>query len=550
MEQTSEVQSEFLQRTRWYIRLRWFLLSAITLPSLVSLYLGSGLTSQRVSSLIISAVVLGTNAVFYGLSKLRRSPVYYRRLAMVLLAFDTLFISYFIYSKGGIESRSELLYALPILMASSLFGRSGVYLTATASAVSYDFVIIANYFGIIHSPEALTHEYSNLTYVLNSMVFFTAVLLLVAVLVDFLTRLFIQKQKEAIAITDDLRRAQAIAKVGSWQWDMETHAVTWSEELYNIFGLPKGDPITIDKFMKQVNSEDREWASGIIARTLKTHKPFSMDYRVERPDGGKRFVHVEGKVVTDKQGNVTQLYGIVHDKTAERALETAKGDFVSLASHQLRTPASGVRMLLAMLRDGYVGTLTSQQLRTVSEAYDANERLLRIADDLLNVAKLESGRLVLNMQQIELCLWLKTVVDPQKLLARQQRQKLLVQIPTGTAYLLGDPERLAMVIDNLLSNARKYTPKGGTITVGLVPGRKVHKLLVADTGSGMTRAEIASLFGKFSRLDNQVSKDTEGTGLGLFLAKSIIDLHHGEIKVTSKPGYGSRFIISLPVKPL
>ena len=204
-------------------------------------------------------------------------------------------------------------------------------------------------------------------------------------------------------------------------------------------------------------------------------------------------------------------------------------------------------MLLAMLRDGYAGTLRPEQLRAVEEAYAANERLLHIADDLLNVAKLESGRMVLNKQQIELCSWLKSVTNPHKLLAREQRQKLRLEMPKGAIYMTGDAERLAMVLDNLLSNACKYTPPRGTISVTLQAGKRMHKVIVSDSGSGMTRMEIARLFGKFTRLDNSASKGAEGTGLGLYLAKSIVDLHQGSIRVVSKPGVGSTFTISLPV---
>lgn len=539
--------NELYLRTRWYIWLRWFIVAAIVVPSLASLYIGSGVANERRSSLILAAILIGASFIFYALSRRSRGRTYDRAVAMSLLAFDVLFISYFIYDKGGIESRSELLYALPILIASALFGRLGVYLTAAGSALAFDFVILANFAGLIHSPDAVTNEAANGSYAFNTVIFFTAALMLVAVLTDFLTRLLIRKEHEASQAAAALRRAQAIAKLGSWEWDIGTNAVTWSDELYDIFGVPKGGSATYESFLSHIHPEDREWTAAAITRSLKTHKPFRFENRIVRPDKELRIMHAEGKVVTDKQGRAVQLYGTAQDITAERALEVAKGDFVSLASHQLRTPASGVRMLLAMLRDGYAGTLSPEQLRTVEEAYEANERLLRIADDLLNVAKVESGRLVLNKQRIELCLWLKNVVTPQKLLALERRQKMRLEVPKGTAYLSGDPERLAMVLDNLLSNARKYTPPRGHIRVALQAGKRVHKITVSDTGSGMTRAEVARLFGKFTRLDNPASKGSEGTGLGLYLAKSVVDLHKGTIKVRSKPGSGSTFVITLPV---
>jgi signal transduction histidine kinase len=543
-----EPELELVRRTRWYIRLRWYLLLIITIPTLASLYISPALASQRRDGVILVAVVLGSNVVFSLLSRLRTGRRYSNTIATLIIAFDVLFISFFIYSKGGIESRSQLLYALPILTSALLFSRLGVYATAAGAALSYDFVIIANYFGWIHSPDMVTSQATDWPYVLNTVIFFTAAIMLVGILTDFLTRLLIQKETEARHANSALRRAQAIAHVGSWEWNIESDTISWSDELYRIFGLPIRQPMNFESFLSGIHPEDRQRVAAIITRSLKTHKPYSFEHRVLWPNKMVRVVHGEGKIVTDRGGRVVQMYGTSQDVTAERALEVAKGDFVALASHQLRTPASGVRMLLAMLRDGYVDPLTPSQLQMVEEAYGANERLLRISDDLLNVAKLEAGRLVLNKQRMELHLWLKNVVEPHKLLARQRRQRLKLEVPKGVWYLQGDQERLAMVIDNLLSNARKYTPARGLIRVALLPGKRVHKITVTDSGSGMTHNEIANLFGKFTRLDNPASRGSEGTGLGLYLAKSIVDLHQGSIKVLSKPGAGSAFTITLPCR--
>lgn len=535
------------QRLRWYINIRWLLISIIALPALASLYVGPGLVRLRGSNILFVAVLFAFNGVFYILSRLRRSVAYYRALGIGLVASDLLFITYFIYSIGGIESRSVIVYALPILMSSALFGRLGVYLTAGFSALMYVFVIGANYYGLLHSPKALTNQAHNGTYVVNTAVFFTCVLLLIAVLTDFLTRLLIEKEREANATATALRRAQAIAKLGSWEWDVVQDRTTWSDELYTIFGVQRGKQNgTYESYLARVHPDDRKAMSTTIGRALRTHQPFRFEHRIVRPDKTFRFIHGEGKVVTDKRGKVQTLYGIMQDITDERALEIAKGDFVSLASHQLRTPASGVRMLLAMLRDGYSGPLRSDQKQTVEQAYDANERLLRIADDLLNVAKLESGRIVLHPREVDLRTWLETLCVQQKMLAQQERLKLVVDLPEKAVPWQVDPARLSMAIDNLLSNARKYTPPRGTITVSLRVGTRFCRIEVGDTGAGMTKAEIGNLFGKFTRLDNAASKGTDGTGLGLYLAKSIVDLHGGSIHVQSKPGKGSTFTVRLP----
>jgi hypothetical protein len=172
-----EPESELVRRTRWYIHLRWYLLLIITLPTLASLYISPALANQRREGVILVAAILGSNAVFSLLSRLRTGWRYSNVLAILIIAFDVLFISFFIFNKGGIESRSQLLYALPILTSALLFSRLGVYATAAGAALSYDFVIIANYFGWIHSPEMVTNQATDWPYVLNTVIFFTAALM-------------------------------------------------------------------------------------------------------------------------------------------------------------------------------------------------------------------------------------------------------------------------------------------------------------------------------------------------------------------------------------
>lgn len=547
MGQTRLSTPELIVRTRWYINLRWFVLLAITLPGLVSIYIGSGADGEFKSDALLACIALAVNLIFYVLTRLKRGGLYYRVLAAGILAFDILLISFFIFSKGGIESRSPVLYALPIMISGALFGRRPVYATALVSAFMYDALVTADYFNIIHSIGGLTDMRGNLPYVINSTVFFTAILIIIGFLTDFTTRLLVSQERQASASAAALKRAQTIAKVGSWEWDLDTNNFIWSDELQRIFGLSRhASNLTYDDYLKLIHPADRQRVAATIRRAVKLRHAFSFDHRVVRSHGQELTIHSEGQVVTDEHGRVLQLFGTARDITAERSLEEAKGDFVALASHQLRTPASGVRMLLALLRDGYMGRLKPEQQASVEQAFEANQRLLKIADDLLNVAKLESGRLKLTARQLELGDWLKTLLVNQKLLARERRQKLQLMVPKKSVYVQADPDRLAMVLDNLLGNARKYTPRGGRIHVSLEAGKLAHRIVVADNGNGMTKQELSKLFGKFTRLDNQASRGVEGTGLGLYMAKSIIDLHKGSIKVSSRPGVGTTFTIYLP----
>lgn len=547
MEQTRLSAYELMARTRWYIRVRWFVLLAIMVPGLASLYVGSDMSARVQTNGRLALVALGTNLVFYSLSRVRRGRMYVRALAATLLLFDVLLVTYFLFVNGGIESRGVVLYVLPIMMSGALFSHRAVYATTLTATLAYNALIIMDYLNVIHSHGGLTGLRGDLPYVVDSTILFTVILLIIGALTDFATRLLVTRERQTAHDADVLKRAQAIAKVGSWEWDVARGTIAWSDEMLRIFDIPRRSAsLTYDAYLKFIHPRDRQRVDTIVRRAFKNHRAFSFDHQVVRPNGQIKVVHSEGRVVTNGSGRVVQLYGTGQDITAERSLEEAKGNFVALASHQLRTPAGGVRMLLALLRDGYMGPLTREQQSGVEQAFEANQRLLRIADDLLNVAKLEAGRLTLNLQQLELGAWLRTLLENQKLLVKEKNQKLRIQVPKEPVYASADPQRLSMALDNVLGNARKYTQRRGTITVSLQPGRSFHRLLVADNGSGMTRQELGKLFGKFTRLDNKASRGVEGTGLGLYLTKSIVDLHKGSIRVSSKPGVGTTFTIRLP----
>jgi signal transduction histidine kinase len=231
----------------------------------------------------------------------------------------------------------------------------------------------------------------------------------------------------------------------------------------------------------------------------------------------------------------------------QHELQAAKDDLLSLASHQLRTPATIVKQYLGILLQDYAGSITKRQRSIIKTAYESNERQLEIANQFLNAARLGSGRITLSKETVNIDKLLKQVVNDQQKIAKEKVQIITYRSPKKTYEIQADPHYLPMVFENLLSNAIKYSNHRGKITVSV---RKSHENLlvsVADNGIGIKESEQTKLFDKFSRIHNDMTADANGSGIGLYLVKQIVNLHNGNITIQSKLGNGSKFIVLLPL---
>jgi len=226
-------------------------------------------------------------------------------------------------------------------------------------------------------------------------------------------------------------------------------------------------------------------------------------------------------------------------------LNEAKDDFISLASHQLRTPATGVKQYLGMVLEGYAGEVTAAQRKMLERADLSNERQIIIINDLLKVAQVDAGKVHLSKQSISMGAMLEQVRNDLDSKFRDRNQNVTLIIPKDEVSACVDEARMRMVLDNLIDNASKYTPHGKNIELGVSRGPKTVTVWVRDEGVGIAAEDTDKLFRKFSRLDNPLSVLVGGTGLGLYWAKKIIDLHGGSLLVASILGVGTTFTIAI-----
>lgn len=241
---------------------------------------------------------------------------------------------------------------------------------------------------------------------------------------------------------------------------------------------------------------------------------------------------------------ITRARSISEEKNRE--VQEAKDSLISLASHQLRTPATGVKQFLGMVLEGYAGKLTKEQYRMLEKANQSNERQLEIINQILHVTRADSGRLVLHKKRVELTHIIRTVIEEHALPVKQRSQRVLFNRQSKKIYIQADQQYLTMALDNLLSNASKYSHAKTTIRIGVEEQGRSVIITIADHGVGIHADDLHRLFQKFSRIDNELSVEAGGNGIGLYLCREIIELHHGTVHVDSEPGKGSRFIIELP----
>lgn len=231
----------------------------------------------------------------------------------------------------------------------------------------------------------------------------------------------------------------------------------------------------------------------------------------------------------------------------ERETNEAKDNLLSIASHQLRTPATGVKQYSGMVLQGFAGDITEQQRVLLEKAYESNERQLKTINDVLYLARLDSGRIVLTKSRIELQELIHSVVEEQKERIDENQHKIKFDFPKKKVYVHADEHMLRMAIENLISNAVKYTKRKGKIAVSIQRKKSEVQIAVQDSGVGISSEDLNTLFQQFSRIPNELSKSVSGTGIGLYLARHLLMLHGGDIEVSSEKGVGSTFTIHLPV---
>ncbi len=388
----------------------------------------------------------------------------------------------------------------------------------------------------------------------------------------------VRAAREVSEVEERLEAALDVGKVGSWMWDLQNNLVTGDKNLARLFHLPKEDVATglhVEDFLSTVHHHDLPRVRDRIERSLLTHIQFDEEFRLQLDDDS-HWVLVRGQV--EAQDDRTIFAGVIvditerHDLQAQvemarrqdrlnrraalmlqtrnqelEAISRSKDEFVALASHQLRTPATAVKQYVGMVLQGYTGAISDIQAEMLQKAFESNERQIQIINQILSAARADTGRLVMSPILLDLRVLAQSAWNDMRPLFEQRGLRYHFVPPKRPMLTQADQTYLRMAIENLLHNACVYTPAGGEVTMRLAKTAHSYVLRVTDTGVGIKKADLGKLFAKFSRIYNDLSVQAGGSGIGLYLAAEIVRLHGGTIDVESKIRQGSTFAISLPL---
>ncbi len=288
-------------------------------------------------------------------------------------------------------------------------------------------------------------------------------------------------------------------------------------------------------------------------KTIKIDKQsFRAEINNKRKNGELYIAEIHISPINDEHGNPLYFVAIERDITKEKQIDKVKTEFVSLASHQLRTPLSTVNWYTEMLLAGVAGEFNKEQKNYLEEIYTGNQRMVKLVNALLNVTRMELGTFSVDHKPTDIVKLAQVAVKEQNLQITQKKIKLTSDFANGIPKINADPKLLYIVFQNLLSNAIKYNHDGGTIEFSILldkEKRQIH-IKVADTGYGIPKKQQDKIFTKLFRADNVQEIDTEGTGLGLYIVKSIIEQTEGMIRFESEENKGTTFFITLPTEDM
>jgi PAS domain S-box-containing protein len=359
------------------------------------------------------------------------------------------------------------------------------------------------------------------------------------------------------------------SRLGTWDWNLESGEVTRNDYWAEMLGYASDeiDDATADGWMRLIHPDDRELAQRSIERHLAGETPlYEVEYRMRTRDGDYRWILDRARVVRrNREGRALRMSGTHEDITERKRAEAtlmvakeqaesanrAKSEFLANISHEIRTPMNGVIGMTGLLLDT---ELNSEQRHYAGTIRSSGETLLALINSVLDLSKIEAGKLELECLDFDLRTMLDEFACPWTLAARNKGLKFHCAVaPDVPADVRGDCGRVRQVLTNLVGNALKFTARGEVSVQARLVSRSddvaVVRFAVRDTGIGIPSEKWPALFGRFSQVDASATRRYGGTGLGLAIAKELVLLLGGEIGMTSDVGSGSEFWFTVPLQP-
>ncbi len=297
-------------------------------------------------------------------------------------------------------------------------------------------------------------------------------------------------------------------------------------------------------FFDAIHPDDRDRV--IASQANKAQGGYDEEYRIIRPDGSVRWIWARAFPVRDAAGAAYRIAGISVDITDRKKIDQMKNEFISVVSHELRTPLTSIRGSLGLIAGGVVGQVPPKARTMIDIAYKNSERLVRLINDILDIEKIESGKMAFDMKPVRLARLVEQVIEANRAYAAEVSVTFAFEHSLPDVNVLADSDRLAQVLTNLFSNAAKFSPPGDAVNITMSRQGHALRISVADHGPGIPAEFQAQIFQKFAQADTSDTRQKGGTGLGLSISKAIVEKLGGQIGFETAAGAGTTFYFDLP----
>jgi len=351
-----------------------------------------------------------------------------------------------------------------------------------------------------------------------------------------------------------LRLALRAASAGVWQMETTTGTTSWSNEFREVYGYDETATPGIDTWAAHLHPEDRErMLKDLRSRLRPGTDEYRREFRILHPTRGLRWILALGQIERNEQGRALSMTGISIDitriKEVEQELREAderKNEFLAVLSHELRNPLAPLRNGIEILRLTNGSGEIAERARVMMARQ--LEQMVRLIDDLLEVSRISRGKIELKREAVDLAVALQHALEVSKPLIDSAGHTLSVDIPATALLVHADTTRLAQVFGNLLNNAAKYTPAGGHIWLSVSRTEEHVLVSIRDNGIGIAPEKLPKIFEMFAQLDNSLQRTQGGLGIGLSIARRLVEMHDGTLQARSEgPGKGCEFIVKLPL---
>jgi len=546
-----EKKFQHIQSLRGIIIGRWFLLLGLALLGVIQYFSHIAIlpiaTERWFGLLAIGAVYNFAYAAY-----VRRNPSRMREFTIKLVTFlqvivDQLFFTVIVYATGGVESTAYILYFFPILASTILYADLQIILLAILSIFWYTAVIIAEFNGFVNHidrPLGMPSVFGNPQVALSNTLSIDMIFLFTALFSVFVNRIIHDRELQITVERDKVRSILNSLEDGIIMLDANKHVLLMNppaRDMLRLYDGSVGPELKKTDFPKSFSKLIQTIREQPEAKRLGQEVMISEGENVT-------YIQVDSIPVASANGSVGSWIKVIHDITREKQLDEIKSDFISIAAHQLRTPLAALKWFFKIMSDGDAGAVTKKQQSLLDQAFERNNEVIEIVNNLLDISEIEEGRFPYEFTQGDLTELLNVTVKTGNTDGARKHVAVNLHLPQEALPPVEmDKQKLRMALQNIIDNAVKYSPENAQVdvTASLKNGR--YFVTVQDHGIGIPKEEQAKIFLKFFRGKNAKEKETTGSGLGLYIVKNVVQKHRGQIWFESVLDQGTTFFLSFPV---